>query len=649
MGKSRLVYEFTHSHRLQGWLVLESASVSYGKATSYLPVIDLLKGYFKIQDRDDLREIRREGDGQAAHPRRIAEADACRRSLALLDVPSGRRRVAGARPGRSGASAPSTPCGGCCCGKRASNRPPDVFEDLHWIDTETQALLDGLVDSLPTAASPSGQLPARSTSTAGGARPITASFGSTHCRERGGVAPRCSGMTMLRPLKRVLVERRRQPLFLEAWALSEKLAGERGGYRVVRRDHSCAGHGSGRPLPGSIVFLRRKTSPDGGGDRQRSPAGACQTSQTRASTSSSVASCISRPPSSSTRRACSPSRNTPSSTPDLRGGVWGLLHERRREVHARIADAIEKIHQDRLPEHVEQLGHHAQWRVWRKGGDLSPSGGSQGGGTFGTGDDRQPPSGASRSHTSPRVETTSSKRSTFSWASPAPEWPFGNRSDERLPAHEAKSSLRISATTNGSRLVWRTWLSRIQDRRRARALELGGRALTIATGRGNLRHRRSLRHITWGGPSRSRRLSGKARSTFSLRAARWLRREQPDVLIASASNPLPSVASRVVSRTVTGQARRVRRCSRLRPALRIAEAILDRPMGPGSCTSRSWHRLPPKRRPRPRDSHAGARYRRGPGAGMRSHRAGACEHLRLCLAGRIAEGAATLRPKKPSS
>src|SRR5262249_47903454 len=26
-----------------------------------------------------------------------------------------------------------------------------VFEDLHWIDTETQALLDGFVESLPTA------------------------------------------------------------------------------------------------------------------------------------------------------------------------------------------------------------------------------------------------------------------------------------------------------------------------------------------------------------------------------------------------------------------------------------------------------------------------------------------------------------------
>ena len=46
VGKSRLFWEFTHSHRLQGWLVLGSTSVSYGKAASYLPVIDLLKGYF---------------------------------------------------------------------------------------------------------------------------------------------------------------------------------------------------------------------------------------------------------------------------------------------------------------------------------------------------------------------------------------------------------------------------------------------------------------------------------------------------------------------------------------------------------------------------------------------------------------------------
>src|SRR4030095_8491419 len=64
VGKSRLTYEFTHSHRVQDWLILESSSVSCGKATSYLPVIDLLKGYFKIQDRDDLCEIREKVTGK---------------------------------------------------------------------------------------------------------------------------------------------------------------------------------------------------------------------------------------------------------------------------------------------------------------------------------------------------------------------------------------------------------------------------------------------------------------------------------------------------------------------------------------------------------------------------------------------------------
>ena len=55
MGKSRLVWEFTHSHRVQDWLVLEAGSVSYGKATRYLPVIDLLKAYFGIERSRDPR------------------------------------------------------------------------------------------------------------------------------------------------------------------------------------------------------------------------------------------------------------------------------------------------------------------------------------------------------------------------------------------------------------------------------------------------------------------------------------------------------------------------------------------------------------------------------------------------------------------
>src|SRR5262249_59310228 len=64
VGKSRLVYEFVHSHHTTGWLVLESASVSYGKATPYFPVIHLLKRYSHAEEHDDTRTVRAQVTGQ---------------------------------------------------------------------------------------------------------------------------------------------------------------------------------------------------------------------------------------------------------------------------------------------------------------------------------------------------------------------------------------------------------------------------------------------------------------------------------------------------------------------------------------------------------------------------------------------------------
>jgi hypothetical protein len=76
VGKSRLFYEFVHSHRFVrskedappsvsgDWLVVESGSVSYGTATPYLPVIDLLKAYFQIDARDDGQKIREKVTGK---------------------------------------------------------------------------------------------------------------------------------------------------------------------------------------------------------------------------------------------------------------------------------------------------------------------------------------------------------------------------------------------------------------------------------------------------------------------------------------------------------------------------------------------------------------------------------------------------------
>ncbi len=86
MGKSRLVWEVTHSHRTHGWLIVQASSVSYGKATPYLPVVELLKGYFQVEDRDDPRRMREKVMGKLLALDRALEP-ALPALLALLDVP----------------------------------------------------------------------------------------------------------------------------------------------------------------------------------------------------------------------------------------------------------------------------------------------------------------------------------------------------------------------------------------------------------------------------------------------------------------------------------------------------------------------------------------------------------------------------------
>jgi predicted ATPase len=149
VGKSRLVYEFAHAHHIQGWRVLESASVSYGKATPYFPVIELLKRYCHLEDHDDHRTIRAKVTGQVLT---LDEAlqDTTPALLALLDaLPADNPFLALDPPQRHQRTLDAL--------KRVLLRETQVqplvlvFEDLHWIDAETQALLDSLVESLPTA------------------------------------------------------------------------------------------------------------------------------------------------------------------------------------------------------------------------------------------------------------------------------------------------------------------------------------------------------------------------------------------------------------------------------------------------------------------------------------------------------------------
>jgi class 3 adenylate cyclase/tetratricopeptide (TPR) repeat protein len=148
VGKSRLVYEFVHSHHTPGWLVLESASVSYGKATPYFPVINGLKRYCHVEEHDDTRTIRAKVTGQVL-TLDSALQDAVPALLSLLDaLPEDNPFVQLDPPQRRQCTLDGL--------KRVFLRESQVqplllvFEDLHWIDTETQAWLDCLVESLPT-------------------------------------------------------------------------------------------------------------------------------------------------------------------------------------------------------------------------------------------------------------------------------------------------------------------------------------------------------------------------------------------------------------------------------------------------------------------------------------------------------------------
>ena len=137
-GKSRLFFEFKAISQ-SGWMVLETFSVSHGKASAYLPVIDLLHGYFEILADDDERKRREKVTGTRARARSHSGGHAartCSRCSESSKATSRWRRWMRRSGKRRTLDAIKR-----ILLRESLNQPLMViFEDLHWIDEETQAL-----------------------------------------------------------------------------------------------------------------------------------------------------------------------------------------------------------------------------------------------------------------------------------------------------------------------------------------------------------------------------------------------------------------------------------------------------------------------------------------------------------------------------
>ena len=149
VGKSRLFYEFLRADFTRDWMLLESSSLSYGRATAYLPVIDLLIRYFAVEPDAGPAET------QATITNRLRSLDEALRSVlpvfqSLLDLPIDDPEWQSLDPGQRRERTLDTLLRLLL---RQSQVQPlvVVMENLHWVDSETQALLDRLVTHLPGA------------------------------------------------------------------------------------------------------------------------------------------------------------------------------------------------------------------------------------------------------------------------------------------------------------------------------------------------------------------------------------------------------------------------------------------------------------------------------------------------------------------
>ncbi|MDX6007666.1 adenylate/guanylate cyclase domain-containing protein [Cupriavidus necator] len=148
VGKSRLFHEFKAVSQ-RGCMVLETFSVSHGKSFAYLPLIELVKNYFQIQDQDDERRRREKVAGRMLMLDRALE-DLLPYLLYLLGISEAGSGLPDMDPQIRGQRTFEAITR--LFVRESANQPLElVFEDLQWLDRETEAFLDVLVEHLPGA------------------------------------------------------------------------------------------------------------------------------------------------------------------------------------------------------------------------------------------------------------------------------------------------------------------------------------------------------------------------------------------------------------------------------------------------------------------------------------------------------------------
>jgi class 3 adenylate cyclase/tetratricopeptide (TPR) repeat protein len=378
VGKSRLYHEFIHSHRVQGWLVLQASAVSHGKSISYLPVIDLLKAYCKLEERDDHRALREKITGK------LFTLDESLKPLlpaffGLLDVPVDDPQWQALDPAQRRHQ--TLDANKRLLLREAQAQPVVViFEDLHWVDTETQALLDSLVASLPAA---------RLLMLVNYRPEYQHGWGSKtyYTQLRLDALPAESAGELLEgllgadpglaPLKALLTERTSgNPLFLEesvrTLVETRALTGTRGAYRLAQPVEAIQ-------VPATVQSILASRI-------DRLPLDEKRLLQSAAVIGKDVPFAllqgIAGLPEEDLRRGLAHLQAAEflyekNLFPDLEYtfkhalthdvAYGSLLQDRRRDLHAKVMETIEVLYADRPIEQIERLAHHAfRGEVWTK-------------------------------------------------------------------------------------------------------------------------------------------------------------------------------------------------------------------------------------------------------------------------------------------